>query len=69
MWPGGRRGDLVQVREGVTHQLSIRSDIELLHHGIFVKGDRAWSYVESQSNLFHREAFGKEFEDLPLSGG
>ena len=44
------------VFECVSQKLSVSCDVKRLHHSVFVKGDRAWFYVDHTRDLLHRQS-------------
>ena len=50
----------------VPQKLSVSCDVKRLHHAVFVKGDRAWFYVDYTCNLLHRQSTREQLQDLTL---
>src|SRR5262245_19031787 len=50
----------------VPNEFGCGLDIELLHHSVLVKGDRARCQVQQGGDLLHRVALGEQLQDLAL---
>src|SRR6201986_983961 len=56
-----------RVSDCVLDQLRARLEVELFHHRVLVKRDRARGDVQSEGDLLHRAPFGEELEHFFLA--